>query len=166
MKARIWNALDMLQNDIVLAILVALIVWSPFLLLPARGQVTSQVHENPDCQFYFTFTAASGSLPAGNGFDNRQQGCNTWSIVYFNYNFSPVSLTFQSAANNAGSAGTWGTGFPVQQTIVAGSNPQTSTAGGYLWISGTNAFVRVTMSATGTGNVTGAAFGWRIPNAQ
>ena len=131
---------------------------------PAQG--TTQVHENPDCQFYFNFTA-TGAAPANDGFDNRQTGCNTWSIVYFNSGFSAVSVTFQTAANNAGHASTWGTGFPVQQSIVAGANPASNTTGGFLWIVGQNAWTRVQLtSATGTGVVTGAAFGWRIPNAQ
>jgi hypothetical protein len=144
---------------------LAIIVFCSF--PPLRAQTTTQTHDNPDCQFFFTFTAATNSLPTGSGFDQRQQGCNTWSIVYFNSGFSALSLLFQSAPNNNGVAGNWGTGFPVQQTIVAGSNPQTNTTGGFLWIVGQNAFTRVQLtSATGSGIVTGAAFGWRIPNAQ
>jgi hypothetical protein len=138
-----------------------------FGLVLASAQPTSQVHPNPDCQFYFTLTAASTQLPSGNGFDNRTQGCTTWSVVYFNSGFSGVSVLLQSAPNNAGSAGAWGTGFAVQQNVLTGSNPATNTTGGYLWISGQGAFVRVQLtSATGTGVVTGAAFGWRIPSAQ
>ena len=160
-----------LFNDIVLAFVVALIVCSPLIvnrrLLEAKAvHAQTQVQGTPDCQFFFTFTA-TGQLPAGNGFDQRQQGCNTWSIVYFNSGFSAVSLTFQSAPNSNGSAGSWTTGFPVQQTVVAGSNPQTSIAGGFLWIVGQNAFTRVQLtSKTGSGVVQGAAFGWRLPNAQ
>ena len=143
---------------------VASVLCAPMLLNRAHGQ--TQVQGTPDCQFFFTFTA-TGQLPAGNGFDQRQQGCNTWSIVYFNSGFSAVSLTFQSAPNSNGSAGSWTTGFPVQQTVVAGSNPQTSIAGGFLWIVGQNAFTRVQLtSKTGSGVVQGAAFGWRLPNAQ
>jgi len=156
-----------LPDDIVLAFVVALIVCSPIILHELKGQTGTQVHENPDCQFFFSLTA-SANVPGGNGFDNRQQGCNTWSLVYLNSSpgFTPLSVTLQSAPNNAGNAGSWGTGFPVQQSVIAGSNPASSTAGGYLWIVGTNAFVRAAISATGTGTVTGAAFGWRIPNAQ
>ena len=138
------------------------------LVTSARQSAQTQVLNTPDCQFSFTNVTVAGTtnLPSGNGFDNRQQGCNTWSLVYSNYNFSPVSVTLQSAANNAGSAATFGTGFPVQQTIVTGSNPASNTTGGFLWIVGQNAFVRVHIVTTGTGIVTGAAFGWRIPNAQ
>ncbi len=150
---------------IVMAALLALAIVVLCSFPPAHAQ--TQVHENPDCQFFFTFTAATTNLPSGNGFDNRQQGCKTWSIVYFNSGFSAVSVLFQSAPNNNGTAGSWGTGFPVQQTVVTGSNPGTNTTGGFLWIVGQNAFTRVQLtSATGSGVVTGAAFGWRIPNAQ
>ena len=131
-----------------------------------HAQPLQQVHGNPDCQIYFSFTSAgtlSGTSPVQ---DNRQQGCTTWSLVYLNSGFSPVSVTLQSAANNAGAPGSYGTGFPVQQTVVAGSNPASNTTGGYLWIVGTNAWVRVAVTGTGGGTVTGCLFGWRIPNAQ
>jgi hypothetical protein len=131
-----------------------------------HAQVQTQVQNLPDCLFPFNLTAV-GQLPAGNGFDNRKQGCTVWSVVYFSSGFSAVSVTFQSAADNNGAAGSWGTGFPVQQTVLAGSNPASSTTGGFLWIEGTNAFVRMQLSSkTGTGNIQGAAFGWAIPNAQ
>ncbi len=152
---------------IVIGVLLTLAILFFLSFLPVKAQTTQQVAVNPDCQFFFTVSAAGAQvLPTGNGFDNRQQGCNVWSLVYSNYNFSPVSVTLQTAANNAGTAGTWGTGFPVQQTVIAGSNPASNTTGGYLWISGQNAFVRVSINGTGTGIVTGAAFGWRIPSAQ
>src|SRR3984957_1319883 len=70
-----------------------------------------QVHPNPDCQFFFTLTAANQFLPAGNGFDNRQQGCTSWNFNYINSGFSGLTVTLQSAANNNGAAGSWGTGF-------------------------------------------------------
>src|ERR1700689_5639001 len=137
-------------------------------LLPpqsAHAQPVQQVHPNPDCQFFFTLTAA-GSLPAGNGFDNRQQGCTSWNFSYVNSGFSGLTITVQSAANKAGNAGSWGTGFAVQQTTVSGSNAATNTTGGFWWVQGTNAFVRVTLSGvTGSGVVTGSVYGWRIPNA-
>ncbi len=158
-----WRSRLLILSTKVL-MLAAILALMFFANVPASSQ--TQVHPNPDCQFYFTFSTTSGALPAGSGFDNRQQGCNTWSVVYFNSGFSPVSLLLQTAPNNAGVAGTWGTGFPVQQAILTGSNPQTSTTGGFLWITGMNAWVRVQLTATGSGIVTGAAFGWRIPSAQ
>ena len=130
-----------------------------------RSQPLQQVHPAPDCQFFFTLTAA-GSLPLANGFDNRQQGCTTWSMSYVNSGFSGLTVTVQSAPNNNGNAGSWVAGFPIQETTVSGSNAATSATGGFWWVQGTNAFVRVTLSGlTGSGVVNGAVFGWRIPGA-
>lgn len=145
---------------------LAVILGALIMIAFAGRTQAQQVHPNPDCQFFFSFTAA-GSSPTS-AFDNRQQGCNTWSAVYANSTsgFSGLSLTLQSAADNAGVPATFGAGFPVQQSIIAGANPQTNTTGGYLWIVGTNAFVRVSLSGlTGSGTVQGSVFGWRIPNA-
>jgi hypothetical protein len=133
---------------------------------PLFCQPVQQVLPNPDCQFFFTLTTANQFLPAGNGFDNRQQGCTTWNMSVNVSGFSGLTVTLQSAANNAGSAGSWGAGFPIQQNTVSGSNAITSTTGGFWWVQGTNAFVRVQLTGvTGTGIVTGAVLGWRIPGA-
>ena len=105
-----------------------------------RSQPLQQVHPAPDCQFFFTLTAA-GSLPVANGFDNRQQGCTTWSMSYVNSGFSGLTVTVQSAPNNNGNAGSWVAGFPIQETTVSGSNAATSATGGFWWVQGTNAFV-------------------------
>lgn len=130
---------------------------------PARSQAVQQVHPNPDCQVFFSLVA-NGAVSGVQ--DNRQQGCNTWSLVYNNSGFSAVSVLLQTAANNAGVPAVYGTGFPVQQTVVTGSNPATNTTAGYLWIVGTNAFARVKITTTGSGVINGCLLGWRIPNAQ
>jgi hypothetical protein len=133
---------------------------------PLFGQPVQQVLPNPDCQFFFSLTSANQFLPAGNGFDNRTQGCTTWSMAENVSGFSGLTVTLQTAANSAGSAGSWGAGFPIQQNTLSGSNAITSTTGGFWWVQGTNAFVRVQLTGTtGTGVVTGAVFGWRIPGA-
>jgi hypothetical protein len=140
---------------------LAALLWAGH--FPAHSQSVQQVHPQPDCQIFFTMTAngaVSGQV------DNRQQGCNTWSVVYNNSGFSAASVLLQSAANNAGVPATFGTGFPVQQTIVTGTNPMTSTVAGYLWVVGINAFVRVKITTTGSGVINGCLLGWRIPNAQ
>ncbi len=151
------------------ALLRICLVTAALLILSARcgqAQPLQQVHGNPDCQIYFSFTSATTITGTSPLQDNRQQGCTTWSLVYLNVGYSPVSVTLQSAANNAGHPGSFSTGFPVQQTVIAGANPASNTTGGYLWIVGTNAWVHVTVTGTGAGTVTGALFGWRIPNAQ
>jgi hypothetical protein len=131
----------------------------------SRSQPTTQVHPNPDCQFYFTLTAA-GSLPAGSGFDNRQQGCTTWTVNYVSSGFTGLTVTLQSAANVNGAAGAFSAGFPIQENTLSGSNAMTSTTGGFWWVQGTNAWVNVNLSGlSGSGVVNGSVFGWRIPGA-
>jgi len=159
MRARFFTATAKLNGAVkILALLSAAAA-----ILPA--QPVQQVHANPDCQFFFTLSTAS-SLPTGSGFDNRQQGCSTWAMSYVNSGFTGLTVTLQSAPNNAGSAGTFAAGFPVQQTSISGSNAITDTTGGFWWVQGTNAFVRVNLSGlSGSGVVNGAVYGWRIPNA-
>lgn len=128
-------------------------------ILPAQVQ---QVHPNPDCQVFFSLSATGRTSAV---VDNRQSGCTTWSVVYANSGFSVVSLALETAANNAGAPAAFSSGFPVQQSVLTGTNPLTSTTAGYLWIVGINAFVRVKLTATGSGVVTGCLLGWRIPNA-
>ena len=134
-----------------------------------RAQPVTQVLPNPDCQFFFTLTSAGQFLPANGSAssDNRQQGCTSWNMSYAVSGFSAVSVALQSAADNSGTPSTFSTGFPVQQSVVSGSNPGTSAVAGFAWLTGTNAWVNVKLvSATGTGYVKGAVYGWRIPIAR
>jgi len=135
------------------------------LLLPlSRAQqiVVSQ----PDCIIFFHFTAAAQTSPTSPnpGFSNLTNGCTTWNVSYANTGFSAISLTFQSAPNVSGAAGTWVT-F-ANPTILAGVNPNTNTTGNFTWLTGYNPWVRMILSsATGTGEVDGAVYGYRIPSA-
>jgi hypothetical protein len=131
-----------------------------------RAQQT--VVQQPDCVIAFTFTATGQTSPTApnNGLDNRTAGCSTWQVWYVNSGFGAVSITLQSAPNNAGAPGTYATGLQVQQTIISGTNPLTSTNGGFLWVTGNAAWVRILGTLTGAGVVNGAAYGWRIPNAS
>ena len=131
----------------------------------AAAQTIQQDHPNPDCQFFFNLTTSGQVAPPSPGYDNRQNGCITWSVSYTDSGFNPISIALQSAANNNGAPGAYATGFPVQQTVVTGSNPATNTTAGFAQIIGTNAWVRVVMTGTGPGTVSGSVYGWRIPNA-
>ena len=134
-----------------------------FVIAALHAQPVQQVLPNPDCQVFFALTTSG---QASGVINNLQQGCTTWEMAYTVSGFSPVSVLLQSAANNgSGGPATFGTGFPVQQTILSGTNPGTSTTAGFLWVQGVNAFARVLMTGTGPGIVQGALFGWRIPNA-
>jgi hypothetical protein len=117
-----------------------------------------------DCTIGFTFTA-SGNSPVTGGYDNRQKGCVVWVISYSNTvaGFSPVTITLQSAPNNSGVPGTWAT--YAGQTVVVGANPSSSTTATTAWLTGYNPWVRVNAALTGSGTLTGVAYGWKDPGA-
>jgi hypothetical protein len=130
-----------------------------FVVACSQAQTVNALHQ-PDCIIAFNFTATGVS--SASGFDNRFIGCSGWSIQYSNYNFSPVSVVLQSAPNNNGVPGTWVT-FLGQSICNGGSNPSTSTTVSAAWLSGYNPFVRVSATLTGTGVVSGVAYGWKDP---
>lgn len=130
-----------------------------------RAEAQSGTVITPDCQIFFNFTAVGNSPTSpSNGLNNRTVGCTTWQISYSNSGFSAISLVLQSAADSNGVPGTYGT---FSGTIITGSNPNTGTTEAYTQLTGFNPWVRVRLaSATGTGVVSGAAYGWRIPSAS
>lgn len=124
----------------------------------------TQVIVNPDCMIPFQFTASGQVAPSGvpAAFNNKQVGCNVWQIQYANSGFSAVTLTLAAAPDNAGVPGTFGT---MGGTLLFGVNPNTNTTGASTLINtyGTAfpAWVQVQLTATGSGQVTGVAFGVR-----
>lgn len=140
---------------VILGLLLASWAWS---------QPTNQVIVNPDCLIPFQFTTSGQVAPAGvpAAFSNKQVGCNTWQIQYASSGFSAVTLTLASAPDNAGVPGAFGT---MGGTLIFGINPNTSTTGASTLINtyGTAfpAWVQVQITATGSGQVTGVAFGVR-----
>lgn len=113
------------------------------------------------CVINFTFTA-SGNTPvtAGNQNqgDNRQAGCYSWTMQYEATGFSAVTLTIQSAPGPL-TPGTWVT---YAGSLDTGSNPNTSTTGAVTTLhNGTVSipWIRLNLSATGTGTVRGVLIG-------
>jgi len=134
--------------------------------LPLLGQ-QSNVDVQPDCSFNFGPFTAANTAP-NPGFSNVQPGCTYWVFEYKNTGFSALSIVLQGAPDSSGNPGSWTT---YAGTVATGANPQTSTTGGYTTISGTAtnlpAWVRINLtSATGTGQVTGRAYGWRATAAS
>lgn len=128
-------------------------IWSALIAVDLYGQ---------DCTINFTLTVSGATAPAA-GLDNRRQGCNSWQISYANNGFSAITLAIQEAPDSSGTPGTWGT---LTGTAVFGVNPNTNTTGASALIQsyGTNfaPWVRVALtSATGSGSVVGALFGYR-----
>lgn len=136
----------------------------------ARGQTTTV---SADCiiKFSFTVAAAPVRVPAL-GYPNKVpsvQGlpCGTWVMSYqAPTTVSAISIELDSAADTAGAAGAWGA---FSGTVIAtAANPllTASLPGSFLVRQNVPAWVSVRLnSATGTGTITGAAYGWVLPPA-
>ncbi len=154
-----WTALRM---GIHALLRVAIVTYGMIHLAHAQQPFVQQ----PDCIIFFKFTAAGQTFPTAPnaGFSNLTNGCTTWNVSYANTGFSAITLAFQSAPNVSGIAGSWST-FS-SGTLLAGINPNTNTTGAFTWIAGYNPWVRMALTAaTGSGEVDGAAYGYRIPSA-
>lgn len=113
----------------------------------------------PDCQRFFHFTSAASS-----GYiDNRQAGCNQWSLGYVSGGFTGLSLTLQSASG-ALTPGSFGT---YSGTTVTGANPMTAITSNYSTFNGYVGWIQVNLSGlTGTGDVIGVLYGYRSGYAK
>lgn len=117
-------------------------------------------YQIPDCAFFFSFSDTGSSV----SYDNRTQGCTSWTLTYNSYGFSALSLVLQSAPNNSGSPGSWSTWAGA---VSSGSNPNTAVTQAVSEFSGYFPFVRVTLnSKTGTGVVTGTVYGHKTRGAS
>lgn len=118
-----------------------------------------------DCSFFPTFNA-SGDNPSGNGFDNRQLGCVTWTVGYESTGFSSFTLSFQSSV---GALTPTSFGAYTGTTIFSSSSFGTNTTGGVATYSNLQAgtvvntpWVRIDLaSAMGTGTIRVFVFGWK-----
>lgn len=128
----------------------------------------AQTPRAPDCVLQFSFTAASPSVSSGNRafqFDNRGSACTTWHLTYWNNGFSALSIQMDEAPDSTagGTPGTWVT-WP---NVASGALPLTATTQGQ--ITGYKYFPWVSVnlnSITGSGTVSGTAFGWRPVSTQ
>lgn len=128
-----------------------------------RGQSTTVA---PDCIIPFSLSAVAAPVnaPSGGQYDNRSKQCVSWQISYqAPTGVSAISLALQSASDTAGVPGSFGT---FSGTTITGTNPfgNGSLPNSFYSVQGNPAWVRVRLiSATGTGTVTGFAYGWKIP---
>jgi hypothetical protein len=138
------------------------------LLLPIGGLFAQKVP--PDCVIPFSFTASgqvtsNSTCGAPNGQANGN-GIASWILVYYNYNFSAISLLVQSAPDNNGVPGSWGAfgGTVLTSTQYPGSsgvNPNTATTSMFTGLAGYYPWMRVQLASVGgTGKVTGALYGF------
>jgi hypothetical protein len=118
----------------------------------------------PDCAIPFSFTAtgSTSNLTCG----NNGLGISSWVFVYSSTGYSALSIVVQSAPDNHGVPGSWGTFGGTVLTSVqypgsSGVNPNTATTSANTGLAGYFPWVRVTLSSvTGTGKVTGALYGY------
>lgn len=108
-----------------------------------------------DCRILFSISV-SGTNTAP--YDNRSNGCDSWTMVYQANNLTGLTLTVQSAFG-AITAGTFGT---FTGTVVSGINPNTSTTGAQTILTGFNSFIRVTATFTNSGGalINGVLYGY------
>jgi len=90
---------------------------------------------------------------AGPNYDNRSTKCSSWTMSYYSFGYSAVSIQIESAPDNNGGPGAWS--IVSSPAPTTGTNPLTSTSGGTVTISGFYApWIRVNLTvATGTGFV-------------
>jgi hypothetical protein len=134
--------------SIALPLSLALGLWTG--IAPAQSTAI-----NPDCSITWQLTAVGSSAV----FDNRQQGCALVVDEYFNQGFSGLTVTVQSAQDVAGVPGSWGT---FAGSVLAGSNPDTTTTSSTVRLEGYFPWLRVTVSGlTGSGTIRGRLYGYR-----
>lgn len=146
------------------------------------GLVSSAYPQNPsvlqpNCQFGFSFTAPNRSstfqniTPAG----VPTRSCTSWTVVYSVTGFSALSIEIDSAPDGGAlpgiSPGSWtvwptaniaaGQTLPMTTTSCTITNPCAITVFGFApWVS-----VNLN-SVTGTGTVSGTAYGWQVQGSQ
>jgi hypothetical protein len=109
-----------------------------------------------DCSISFNLSAVGNSATM----DNRNRGCVNWGLTYSATGFTGLTVTFQSAPDSSGAAGTFVT---YAGTLVSGSNPSTTITQTSSVYTGYFPWLRVNLSGlVGSGSVTGTLTGWKI----
>lgn len=131
----------------------------------ARAQSSTR---SPDCIIKFSFTVAQAPIRVpSSGYPNKVPSvqdlpCTTWALNYqAPTTVSAISIELDSAADTAGAPGAWAAFSGT--TVVTAANPllTASLPAAFLARQGSPAWVSVYLnSATGTGTITGAAYGW------
>lgn len=140
---------------------------------PATAQQKQPVTSvQPDCMIFFSLNAASSGAQApvnaaGTSIviDNHQAGCYGFTVAYTNHGFAALSLSFQSAPDNAaGTApGTWATVAVCGGIECLGINPNTSITSAITTTRAIAPWYRMNLtSITGTGAVVGVLYGWKL----
>jgi hypothetical protein len=130
-----------------------------FLALPLWGQTTFSI--NPDVGFDFGPLSATGTVQLP--FSVEGLGIRYWNFEYKSTGFTGVSLQLEGAPDSSNAPGTF---VIMPGTVYSGTNPATSTTGGFMGMyvleSNTAVWIRVHVtSLTGTGSIHGRVYGYR-----
>ena len=150
-----WRKFITIRNLIALGIIV----------FPPLCNAQAQTIPAPNCSFAFNLAVSGGtSTVYANNPGSTSSGvqCAYWTVTYVNNGFSAVTVAFQGAPDSAGAPGSWGNyqSTAASGALATGSNPGTSTTTGYAILTGYAPWVRVLLTATGSGTVKGFVTGW------
>ena len=126
-------------------------------LLCGAQPLTTPVNMIPDCLVFFDFTDNASSAQ----FDNRFIGCKTWYVAYTSTGFPAITLTFQSAPDNAGVPGAW---VAFAGAVVEGVNPNVALTQASSIFYGYYPWQRITLSGAAAGagrRLRGTFYGYR-----
>ena len=119
--------------------------------------LTTPVNLIPDCMLFFDFAANASSA----SFDNRFLGCKTWYVAYTSTGFPALTLTLQSAPDNAGAPGAWAA---FAGTLIEGVNPNVALTQASTIMYGYYPWNRVTLAGAVAGagrRLRGTFYGYR-----
>ena len=132
-------------------------------LCAVAQQPNQRVYRQPDCVAAFTISVGTGS--AGQHFDNRYRGCNTWVLTYYARDYAGLQVQVQGFG--VGPDGT-PSGFAPLLPTMGGSNPLVVEAGfGTLTFNGYAPWVRVAAIVAGSDPdyyFAGTLSGWNEPS--
>jgi hypothetical protein len=117
------------------------------------------IDRQPDCNLQLNLVGSTSGVSGA--FDNRTKGCKFWTVSYAGNGWTTLSVTFQSAADNLGTPGTFG---PFAGTLINGSNPSTAIDRASAQFSGYYPWIELAYSGTSSAaylNIIGRVYGWR-----
>jgi hypothetical protein len=160
--------------------LIRIFLFSLLLSLPAFAQIAQ--FTAPDCQFGFVYNVVAGTITSTTsasaqrlplsqdssgivGYDNRNQTCTTWTLMYqTDSGVTPLSIEIDQAPSNGDVPGSWSVWANTAPGTVL---PLTTATMGQASVFGYQPWISVNFnSATGTGRLYGRMLGWKPQAGQ
>jgi hypothetical protein len=159
-KFRLWLLLYIAFDFLILGTNAGFLPLTPMAAAQNKPQYPF-VSGAPDCLLVPSgpFTGVADSIV----YDNRNQGCTTWHLVYNSQGFSAENISFKSAddsGNGPGAFTNWGTSGG---TLATGTTlPLTAITSGQATGYKYRPFVKISVtSVTGTGTIWPMLYGYR-----